>query len=62
MDHDEKWNAQREILVGALRKAALDLFRHSGSTALIVEIPGTNPKLHVAAGTARSIRTLLPSE
>lgn len=45
-----EWNKERERLQNALVKAALDLWGHTGSAAFAVDVPGTTPKLSVAAG------------
>lgn len=55
---NEIWEARRESLEEAVRRAVLDLFEHTGSAAFKIEIFGTSPPVSVISGTANAISDL----
>lgn len=50
----------RRELQRRLIEAALEYLSYMGSNALLVAIPGTSPKVMIAAGDEKRIRELLP--
>lgn len=55
MSDTEFWNARRTKLQDDLRKAALDLFAHTGSAAFQIDLDPPHEKLLLIAGAPGSI-------
>ncbi|MDE2469661.1 MAG: hypothetical protein KGL35_13220 [Bradyrhizobium sp.] len=57
---DDVWNARRKQLEGAVTTAVLDLFAHTWSNALRLDLDPPHGKLLVIAGPADRIGSFLP--
>lgn len=56
---DDIWNARRKQLESAVKAAVLNLFQHTGSDALRLDLDPPHEKLLVVAGPPDHIGSLL---
>jgi hypothetical protein len=59
MSDNQQNDVERMMRTQAVVTAALNFFQHTHTTAFLIPVPGTTPKVYVAAGEAEEIRELL---